>query len=132
MRVVLDTNVVVSAFLVPLGKPAAILRLALRHDFDTCFDTAILAEYEEVLTRSKFVGRIYQADIQRFFEIMCDIGENIISTLSFVSMPDETDRKFYDVARTANAYLITGNKKHYPDEPFVVTPDQFLSNIMRQ
>ena len=127
MKVVLDTNVVVSAFLVPQGKPAAILRLILRHDFDICFDTAILAEYEEVLYRSKFAGKIRQPDIRRFFEIIYDIGINVISTPSFDSLPDETDRKFYDAAKTANATLITGNKKHYPDEPFTATPDQFLT-----
>ena len=127
MKVVLDTNVVVSAFLVPQGKPAAILRLALRHDFDICFDTAVLAEYEQVLCRSKFAGRINKSDIQRFFEIIYNIGENVISTPSSGNMPDETDRKFYDAAKTANAILITGNKKHYPNEPFIVTPDQFLT-----
>jgi len=125
-KIVLDTNVVVSAFLAPQGNTAAILKLVLRHDFDICFDTAILAEYEEVLSREKFSGKIYKPDIQRFFEIIYNIGLNIISTLSTVSLSDETDRKFYDVAKTANAYLITGNIRHYPDEPFVVTPTQFL------
>ena len=126
-KVVLDTNVVVSAFLSPTGKPAAILQLILRHDLDICFDTAILAEYEQVLIRSKFAGKIHQPSIERFFELVSDFGIKIISGISQISLPDETDRKFYDAAKTANAYLITGNKKHYPDEPFIKDPAEFIA-----
>jgi len=127
VKIVLDTNVVVSAFLVPQGKPASILQLVLRHDFDICINTAILAEYEQVLNRAKFAGKIHKASIQRFFSIIYDIGINIVSTPSAISLPDESDRKFYDAAKTANAYLITGNAKHYPDEPFIVTPADFFN-----
>jgi predicted nucleic acid-binding protein len=41
-------------------------------------------------------------------------------------MPDEDDRVFYDAAKTADAYLITGNSKHYPKESFILTPSEFL------
>jgi hypothetical protein len=41
-------------------------------------------------------------------------------------MPDETDRKFYDVAQSVNAWLITGNIRHYPPDPFVMLPAEFL------
>lgn len=126
MKVVLDTNVIVSAFLVPQGKPATILQLVLNHNFDICFNSAILAEYEEVLNREKFTDKIHTSDIRRFFDIMYELGINIISTPSNFDIPDETDRKFYDVAKTASAYLVTGNTKHYPDEPFIITPAQFI------
>jgi predicted nucleic acid-binding protein len=53
--------------------------------------------------------------------------DTISSDLSFA---DESDRKFYDVALAANAYLITGNAKHFPKEPFVVSPSDFLSNVL--
>jgi putative PIN family toxin of toxin-antitoxin system len=127
MKVVLDTNVVVSAFLAPQGKPAAILQLVLRHDFDICMNTAILNEYEQVLSRAKFAGRIHQKDIRRFFEILYNIGVNIISLPSTINMPDESDRKFYDAAKTAGAYLITGNVKHYPEESFILSPVNFIN-----
>jgi hypothetical protein len=42
-------------------------------------------------------------------------------------MPDEDDRVFYDTAKTAGAYLIPGNTKHFPQEPFILTPAQFLA-----
>ena len=127
MKVVLDTNVIVSAFLSPLGKPSAILKLVLRGDYEMCYSTAILAEYEQVLYRSKFTDRIQQPSIQRFFEIINEIGTNVICSISKVKLPDETDREFYDVVKTADAVLITGNKKHYPDEVFIMNPDEFLS-----
>jgi predicted nucleic acid-binding protein len=44
-------------------------------------------------------------------------------------MPDESDRKFYDIAKACDASLITGNKKHYPTEPFIITPSAFCETI---
>jgi predicted nucleic acid-binding protein len=41
-------------------------------------------------------------------------------------MKDEDDRKFYDVAKAALAFLITGNIRHFLPEPFIVTPVDFL------
>jgi len=129
MNVVLDTNVIVSAFLSPMGKPATILQLVLRGDLSICFDTAILAEYEQVLGRDKFAGKLHQASIRRFFELLYDFGMQAICIPSQISMPDEADRKFYDVAKKAEAVLITGNKKHYPNESFIYNPVEFLIKI---
>jgi putative PIN family toxin of toxin-antitoxin system len=129
MKVVLDTNVVVSAFLSPAGKPAAILQMVLNRDLDIYFNTAILAEYEQVLVRSKFAGKIHQPVIQRFFELMNGFGTKIVSIPSRIPLPDEEDRKFYDTAKAVGAALVTGNKKHYPDEPFIQTPVEFMAQF---
>ena len=127
MKVVLDTNVIVSAFLSPGGKPAAILQMVLRRDLDICFDTAILAEYEQVLGRDMFAGRLHEPSLRRFFDLLYDFGISVTCVPSHVSLPDEADRKFYDVATKAGAVLITGNKKHYPDEPLIQSPTEFLT-----
>jgi len=129
MKVVLDTNVVVSAFLSPAGKSAIILQMVIKRDIEICVNTAILAEYEEVLCRPKFAKQIHQSAISRFFEIIHSIALNISGNPSWISMPDETDRKCYDLAKTADAYLVTGNKKHYPDDAFIKTPNEFLESI---
>lgn len=126
MKVVLDTNVVVSAFLSPAGKPAAILELVLRRYLNICFSTAILAEYEQVLSRSKFAGKVQLEAVQRFFGLLREFGIMTISGLSKTKMPDETDRIFYDAAKAAGAILVTGNKKHYPNEPFIKDPAEFV------
>ena len=131
MRIVIDTNVLVSAFLTPGGKPSTILKLALRGDFEICVSTAILAEYEQVLTRPKFAGKIHSQNIKRFIEIMDSLGLNIVSKPSNMILPDEADRKFYDTAVAADAILITGNKKHYPHEPFILDPAEFLDLVIR-
>ena len=129
MKIVLDTNVVISAFLSPFGKPAIILFSVLNHDFDICFNSAILSEYEQVLTRDKFAGKIYRTEIGYFFEIVYDYGIQVNCIPSQVMLPDESDRIFYDVAKASSAALITGNKKHYPNEPFIFTPAEFLDNL---
>ena len=53
-------------------------------------------------------------------------GEKVLVVPSINPMPDEDDRVFCDAARIAKAYLITGNTKHYPDEPFILSPAIFL------
>ena len=130
MKVVLDTNIVVSAFLSPAGKPAIILKLVLENIVELCFNTAVLAEYEQVLCRPKFAGKFYKPEVERFFEIIYDIGTDITVVPSNIKMPDSSDRVFYDTAKASGAILITGNTKHYPqDESFIMTPAQFLASL---
>lgn len=126
MRVILDTNIVVSAFLSPNGKPAVILGLVLSRSVEICINAAILSEYIEVLSRSKFTGKIHRSAIIRFFEIVRSFGFVVSTFISGIDMPDEADRKFYDAAVSANALLVTGNKKHYPCKSFVCDPGEFL------
>jgi len=45
---------------------------------------------------------------------------------SNIPMPDESDRIFYDTAKQSGSILITGNTKHFPDEPFIMTPAEFM------
>ena len=54
MKIILDTNVIVSAFLKPRSKPDRIQRLAFQGELKTVCNEAILAEYLEVLVRPKF------------------------------------------------------------------------------
>ena len=128
-RVVLDTNVIVSAFLSPAGTPANILQLVIKRDLEICHNTAILVEYEQVLCRPKFAGKVNQPGIQRFFELLHEFGTYVVTSPGIVLLRDETDRKFYDVAKTGNATLVTGNKKHYPEETFIMNPAEFMECI---
>jgi hypothetical protein len=65
--------------------------------------------------------------VSRLIRDMVKAGFSIeVSVSSDFSMPDEEDRKFCDAAKTAGALLITGNEKHYPDEPFILTPAAFI------
>ena len=124
IRIVLDTNVLVSALLTD-GHPAAIVNLAAEKKLIPVYNDLIITEYWEVLKRPKFGFRPSQVS-----RLMDDIVKTGIAaeteTSSNILMADETDRKFYDAAKASLAYLITGNIKHFPRESFIVTSSDFL------
>ena len=123
-RVVLDTNILVSALLSPSGNPAKIYRMFLTGALALVFSADIFAEYQDVLHRPRL--QIPANDAEIVLAAILQYGEKIEPTPSVNTMIDEDDRVFYDTAKTAGAYLITGNTKHYPQEPFVLTPTEFL------
>ena len=124
MRVVIDTNVIVSALLSPQGKPAAILEMFFNEKVQIYYSINILAEYMDVMSRPTL--NINPEKAKRFFLILKDTGISMEPAASISPMPDEDDRIFYDTARQSDAILITGNSKHYPAEDFIVTPSEFL------
>ena len=124
LRAVLDTNILVSALLNPQGAPADILRKMAIDDITVFYSPVIFAEYQEVLFRAKF--GFDQVDVENLLGQIRLQGIMELPDVSTVSMPDESDRVFYDTAKFCNAYLITGNKKHYPREKFIVSPAEFL------
>jgi putative PIN family toxin of toxin-antitoxin system len=132
-RVVLDTNVIVSALLSPDGAPAQILSLVAPGIIHVCYNQTILSEYETVLSRAKFKPEISQKLRSLVLGPLKEIGLLIAShDPSDFPMIDESDRVFYDVAKAAGAFLITGNMKHYPDEPFIITPRDFINKLSLQ
>ena len=126
-RVVLDTNIIVSALLTPGGTPAQVMSLIAHGSVQVCYNQAIFDEYEEVLSRAKFKPEITQELKRSVLDPLRAIGLLFDVIPSVFPMKDENDRVFYDVANKAGAFLVTGNKKHYPDEPFIVTPRDFIS-----
>jgi len=126
-RVVLDTNVLVSALMTPGGKPALVVDLACGPALTPCFDVRILQEYREVLGRGGFPFSPDEAagllrDLRRR-------GLTVLTTPSTNPLPDETDRPFLDVALAADAWLITGNLRHFPGVPKAVGPAEFLAKL---
>ncbi|MCL1998280.1 MAG: putative toxin-antitoxin system toxin component, PIN family [Turicibacter sp.] len=125
-NVVIDTNVVVSAFKSPNGKPAKIVIMVRDLQITLCYNKQILDEYKDVLTRPHFnfddeKRRKFLNDVEKH-GTFCD------PLPSTIPLPDETDRCFYDVAKFCKATLITGNTKHYPSEDFIVSPADFLED----
>jgi putative PIN family toxin of toxin-antitoxin system len=112
-RVVLDTNVVVSALLARHGNEARVLRLLLTGVLQPCVSEDVLAEYTDVLHRSKFknLSRIAIDDVLKGLSKNQLIQTNLSLTVS----PDPSDNRFLECAQTANAdFLVTGNKRHFP------------------
>jgi len=124
IKVVLDINILVSALWTAAGNATTIINMILSDRIIPCFDERILNEYRDVLRKPKLAFPSGQVD-----ELLTEIsGRGIAVTVSpsTITMPDETDRKFYDVAAFCKVYLITGNIKHYPKEPLILNPGNFL------
>jgi putative PIN family toxin of toxin-antitoxin system len=128
MRCVLDTNVIISAFITAAGKPARILQMVLERKFDLCHNSIILSEYEGVAGRTKFAESIDQNQVRRFIDIIKTVGISFMPQASPTPLIDETDRIFYDTAKGSDSILITGNIKHFPHEPFIMLPSDFLNS----
>lgn len=131
MRIVLDTNVMVSALLSPSNTPSQLLRLIVTGSIDLVLDDRIYAEYKTVLSRPKF-----KFDPQRVDELLDFIfaeGEFVVATPLHINIPDPKDLPFLEVAIVSNAdSIITGNQKHFPTKIIdklgivVQSPGQFL------
>ena len=115
MKVVLDTNVLVSGLLNSKGNPAAILTLALTGAVQVCHNKRILAEYAEVLARPRF-----KFDPIRVREVLIKLevdGLSFVPSNTILNLPDPDDEPFLDVALIASAdYLVTGNMADYPPD----------------
>ena len=127
IHAVIDTNVLVSVLLAK-SEDSSVIKLidaVLNGKIIPLFNNEIIAEYTEVLSRPKFK---FDKEIRELLvERIVFLGEDADRTTYPESLPDEDDRVFYEVAlSTDDAYLITGNLKHFPKTPIVVTPAQML------
>ena len=123
---VLDTNVLVSAMLRTGSVPGRVLAEALNGDIIPVLNDGIIAEYEDVLHRSKFPINPEVADA--LISYIVEYGIDSSRAFFDDSMPDEDDRVFYEVTLSReDSLLVTGNLKHYPKSPRVITPADFIS-----
>ena len=125
-RVVLDTNILVSVLWSDNGNPYSIVELFFRHKIEVLYNAEIMEEYADVLGRTK-LGFSNQRVLLLLQEIEKH-GVPAIADQSEAPFTDEDDKVFYDVAKAYGAVLITGNKRHFPDEPFIMTPAEFLAD----
>lgn len=113
MKVVVDTNVLVSGFLNPHGPPGSIVGLAASGDLTLCYDARVLAEYREVLLRPRF-----DLDAQGVDDFLAQVeaeGEPVTAAPLPHHLPDRSDEPFLEVALSARAEcLVTGNREHFP------------------
>ena len=124
---VIDTNVLVSALITknPEATTAKVVRLLLEQVFVPLYDADIIVEYEDVLHRSKFP--ILKETAEALISFIIENGIESSRVNFAESMPDEDDRVFYEVSLSQeDSFLVTGNLKHYPSSPRVITPAQFL------
>jgi len=126
--VVIDTNVFVSALWTKNDEAPTyrLMHILFNGQLKPLYNEEILAEYTDVLNREKF--GFNKADVA---DIILSVKQYGIETdrLPYDSpMLDEDDRVFYEVALSKeDAYLVTGNQKHFPKTPIVVTPAEMLA-----
>ena len=125
---VIDTNVVVSALLSidSNSNPAIVLRAVLQGRIIPVFNKEILDEYTEVLLRDKFHFNKSYIDIIISHIKRIGIKAERVKILDEI-FPDSKDIVFYEIAMSKDdTYLVTGNTKHFPQKPFVVTPAEMV------
>lgn len=125
---VIDTNVVVSALLSidSNSNPAIVLRAVLQGRIIPVFNEGILDEYMKVLLRDKFHFNKSYIDIIISHIKRIGLKAERVKILDEI-FPDTKDIVFYEVAMSKDdTYLVTGNTKHFPKKPFVVTPAEMV------
>ena len=124
---VIDTNVFVSALIThnSNASTARVLENLLLHRIIPLYNDDIIKEYDEVLHRAKF--KLSEEQISTVIE---HVKENGIDSSRFPyagEMTDEDDRVFYEVCLSKeDSFLVTGNLKHFPKEPQVITAAEMM------
>ena len=132
MKAVIDTNVLVSAFMAkrPDSPTVRILQAIVEGRFTPLYAGDIIAEYREVLARPHF--RFNQKAVAAIIDRIVSTGLPIVPAESDEAFPDPDDKIFYCVAQAESddgAKLVTGNLRHYPTAAFVVSPAEFCALI---
>ena len=132
---VLDTNVLVSAMLKIGSVPFDVVMEALNGNIIPLLNDEIFKEYENVLSRPKFKfdGRTVKILLDDFKRRAVHVKADAESVKNLVF--DEKDAVFYAVLmkklKEEEAYLVTGNMRHFPARPYIVTPREMLTIIRK-
>lgn len=128
---VIDTNVIVSSMLKHDSIPGEILDLVISKTIVPLLNKEIIEEYEDVLKRNKFGFDNAEVD-----NLIANLKTNSIfleREQTLEEFIDEDDIVFYEIVMSArhtmDAFLVTGNIKHYPIRNYVVTSKQMIEII---
>ena len=128
---VVDTNVLVSALISTRldTPPMTVLAHVYSGTITPVYNDEIIREYRNVLSREKF--HLSPEQIERAISVILDYGLFLDRThIEGKAVPDPKDVVFYEVRMSKeDAYLVTGNIKHFPKKPFVVTPAEMVTII---
>lgn len=128
VRLVIDTNVLVSAAIKPAGLQRTVLLLALTKPARLYVSRPILQEYGEVLARPELMIR--KGARQQLLQLIENRSYLVAPRRPLEVASDPDDNKFVECADAAGAdYLVTGNQKHFPrfwKKTKIVTPREFI------
>ncbi len=130
---VIDTNVLVSAMLKWDSVPGNVVELAFSGTIIPLFNDQIMKEYRNVLSRPKF--HLTDDIIRSVVDEIERLGIYVDAKKLELVLPDPKDLVFYEIVmeerKSEEAYLVTGNIKHFPVKPYVVTPRQMMDIILK-
>ncbi|SMB91340.1 putative toxin-antitoxin system toxin component, PIN family [Thermanaeromonas toyohensis ToBE] len=129
MRIVLDTNVLVSGLLKPYSNAGMLLRMIVGGLVQVVYDARIISEYREVLRRPKF--GLSMAEVEAILSQIVAEGISVIAEPLKERLPYIDNEPFLEVAKAyPGSILVTGNKRHFPQEVcgniIVLDPLEFL------
>lgn len=131
LRLVIDTNVLVSAAIKPTGLQRTVLLLAITKPARLYVSPPILEEYSEVLARSEL--RIRKGPRQQLLQLIKNHSYTVAPTRRLEVTRDPDDNVFVECADAARAdYLVTGNQKHFPrfwKKTKIITPREFIGLV---
>ena len=135
MKIVLDTNVLISGLLTPFGPSGKIVRMVSAGELILYIDARILSEYNEVLHRPKF--KFDKDHISILLDFIKQYGQFVSSLPLKNHLPDPDDEPFLEVAIAGKVrYLVTGNIVHYPsssrEDIKIFSPSEFLEFYRKQ
>ena len=134
IRVVIDTNILVSALLQPEGLPAAVLMLALSGEAQLCVSDAVFAEYDKVIRRPRL--KRTPDVIEGTLQSIRKLGHWVKPSVRVEECTDPDDNVFLECAQAGEAdYLVTGNKRHFPDrwtKTKVISARELIELLMEQ
>lgn len=134
MKIVLDTNVLVSGLMTPFGNCGEIVRMLTSGEIVLCVDSRILVEYTEVLQRPHFGFDPKKTRV--VIEFIEGAAETHATSPLAKELPDPDDNAFMEVALSSGAEcIITGNLRHFPERcrmgARVLSPKEFLEYFKR-
>jgi putative PIN family toxin of toxin-antitoxin system len=131
LRLVIDTNIVVSAALKPDGLQRTVLLLAITKPARLYVSEAVIAEYRRVLARPEL--KIRKGLLQQILQLIRSHSQTVTPSRPLQITPDPDDNIFLECADAARAdYLVTGNPRHFPKfwkKTKVITSREFLSIV---
>lgn len=133
MYAVIDTNILVSALITHNSNASTVkvLESMFMNRFTPLYNDEIIEEYEDVLHRRKF--KLTEDQIRTVIDCVKQNGVDSDRFPYDGDMPDEDDRVFYEVALSEeDSFLVTGNIKHFPHTPKVVTAAQMMEIIEQE
>jgi putative PIN family toxin of toxin-antitoxin system len=131
LRLVLDTNIIVSAAIKPEGLQRTVLLLAMMRPARLYISEPMLSEYRMVLSRPEF--KIQKGLRLQFLQRINAVSRVVSPSRQIRVTPDPDDNIFLECADAARAdYLVTGNLRHFPKfwkQTKIVSSREFITMI---